>query len=186
MVHPILAHIGTKGARGALAGGCAGFVLGTAAAALSIFMGGEDTPPLSYNYKGTELVFENLEVVQDAQMEEDMATIDQYKTYNISAHGTACKAVQRFIDFYIQYQRDSHKRKNCTVHITRMQKAAKRADGSFRKLLYSLKEIHFDVAATDVEQAAMELHVSFEKIIALAREESLLRDNDLTSQQSQR
>jgi hypothetical protein len=181
MVHPALAHVGVRGIRGALAGGAAGFVLAIVASAVGLVMGGHE-PELTYNYKGTTLTFKNLDSMSDLNMDEDLTTIDQYKSYNINAHGIACKAVQRFIDFHSQYVRDNQLMRDCTVHIARMHKAAKRADSNFRRLLYSLKEINFVVAADDVEQASMELHVSFEKVIALAREESLIRDGEISAE----
>jgi hypothetical protein len=174
MVHPLVSHAVSKGLYGAAAGGAAGFVLAVAAFAVNAIFNGGPPPVLAYAYNGEQVVMKGLEQYADLCLDEDLKVIDEYKSYDAVAHGMACRAVQRFMEFHNHYDKHKRKGKSGIAYIARMQKAAKRADSNFRKLLFTLKAIKFQVAAEEVEKAVMNIHFSFEKLIALARDHELL------------
>lgn len=173
-MHPVVSLTLRKGVYGAAAGGAAGFVLAVAAAAVNMLYNAGPPPPLMYRYKDDDILFVGLGQYSDLCLDEDLKVVDEYKAYDAAVHGVACKAVQRFIEFHNHYEKLKRKGKPGMTYIARMQKAAKKADSSFRKLLFTLKTINFQVAADDVEKAIMNIHFSFEKLIALARDHELL------------
>jgi hypothetical protein len=169
-MHEIVAVVARKGLTGAVAGAAAGFVMSAAAALVNRFTGAGPPPVLAYTYKGEPHVFSKLNEI-GMDLEEDLWVLEQYKSYDVAAHGVACRAVQHFINFWFRFEQDIDS-KNHVVHIARMRKAAKKADGNFRHLLYAVKNAHFDVAEEEVEKASMNIHFTFENLLAEARTRS--------------
>jgi hypothetical protein len=173
-MHPFVSSSLRKGMYGAAAGGAAGFVLALAATAINMVFNAGPPPPLFYQYKKEQWLFSGLEKYSDLCLDEDLKVVDEYRAYDADAHGVACRAVQRFLELHDHYEKLKLKGRSGITYIARMQKAAKKADSSFRKLLFTLKTINFQIAADDVEKAIMNIHFTFEKLIALAREHELL------------
>lgn len=172
--------IAKKALAGCFKGGMAGCIVGLcigAAATVANSILFHEVLPLTYKVKGKVIVFRMSSLLSEKKINEDVQTLSTYQHCAPNLYDQGARLTQRAIDINDTFHLVREQGKDGVKELAHLVSVAKRADALWRGLSYAVKDANDKLGAEETLQAALNIHFSFEEMIASMRETFRLAPN---------
>jgi hypothetical protein len=160
-----------KGSRGAIAGSLFGFALGAAGCVANMILFEQEKHVHFKNSKSKTLKFRYSDNLEKYNFKDDIKILFKYRKYDQFSYNRAAVHTQHLIDIYDSFCVKIKNGKDVVKSITKFHAGAMKADEAWRNLFYSVQKAGDVIGLEEARGAAMNLHVSFEGILASMRDE---------------
>lgn len=161
----------TKGSKGALAGTLFGFALGAAGCVANMILFEQEKQVHFKNSRSKILKFRYSDKLEKYAIKDDIRILSKYRKYDEKSFNRASVHTQHLIDIYDAFVKKIEDGKDVVKDIAKFHAGAMKADGAWRNLFYAVQKAGDTIGLEEARGASMNLHVSFEGILASMRDE---------------